>query len=71
MRQILNKLINNIRVTDIDLAIVLFDICEENHSHCDLDCSVFKKHGKVPVKRGRCKCFKDGVAMLDDLRNRK
>lgn len=66
---ILLKLIKGEVITNDDIAVELYEICEREHATCNCDCPVYAlNEGKIPHSgngaRG-CDCFKDGVAMLD------
>lgn len=70
MNKILEKLINDEIITDADIADDLYDVCDRVHATCDSECPVFAVKGKVPWNgdRSNCRCFKDGLKMLNFLR---
>ena len=70
MNEILNKLINKEKITDTDIAVELYEICDSVHSSCDDSCPVFKKNRGIVRETGEedCACFKSGMKMLLFLR---
>jgi len=55
-----------------DLVDNLYEICDREHSSCNVECPVFFLNGnKIPefIKAGSCDTFKNGTAMLDFIRN--
>jgi len=72
MNKILMKLINY-QITDKDISDGLSEICDKVHSSCDEECPVFEKNDGVPwtEDQSNCKCFKNGDAMLEFLREDK
>ena len=67
METILEKLIAKQPITDGDIAIELYEVCDRVHASCNNECPVFKKNGgkavgadkPFKVNRG-CDCFKNG-----------
>ena len=70
MNKLLKKLIVKEKVTDRNIADVLYEICEREHSSCSEECPVFEEYGEIPWNKTgeNCKCFKDGKKMLEFLR---
>jgi hypothetical protein len=75
--EVLNKMIRGEPVTDADIAEILTDICDREHSSCNDECPVYKANGHAalgsdkPFKSNRgCDCFKNGAAMLRFLRQK-
>jgi hypothetical protein len=73
--EVLDKMIRGKPVTDADIAEILTDICDREHSSCNDECPVYKANGHAapssdkPFKSNRgCDCFKNGAAMLRFLR---
>lgn len=44
MRELIQKLILGIRVTNADIDMALYEICDEVHSSCDNSCPVYELH---------------------------
>jgi hypothetical protein len=65
------------KITDVEIASELFEICDRTHSCCDDGCPVYRLNGsQVPdtakdfkVNRG-CDTFKNGTAMLEFIREK-
>lgn len=77
-KSLIEKLVDREPVDDSDLANALFDICEREHSSCNMNCPVYEANdgqcvnADRPFKENRgCDCFKDGHAMLNFLRGTK
>lgn len=77
MNTLLKKTLLGQKITDADLAEELHDICELEHSSCNIDCPVFKANGGAVVKdrtawykQYGCACFKNGSKMLEFLRKK-
>lgn len=70
MSDILHKAIAGEPITDADIESELYEICDRVHSSCDSDCPVYEKLRDVPWNDdlSKCKCFKNGKAMLAFLR---
>lgn len=76
MNSLLSKAIAGLPVNDQDIAEALHDICDREHSSCSSECPVFAVFNEVPRqsikpydRRGECMCFKNGIAMLNFLRD--
>jgi hypothetical protein len=66
------KLAKGIEFTDKDLADHLYEICDNVHSSCDYSCPVYAANGfDTPLnENGGCRCFKNGSAMLEFIREK-
>lgn len=57
------------KITDKEIEIELYEICDREHSSCNSDCPVYKINGnKVPDTVNDCDCFKSGSKMLEFIR---
>ena len=67
---ILVKLINKEPITDRDIEMALYDICDTEHASCSSNCPVFDKIGGFSWREEEdgCGCFKNGRKMLKLLR---
>lgn len=56
-----------------EVAAALREVCDNNHSSCNIACPVWSANGGEPPGKGgeECSCFKDGKAMLHFLRKEK
>ena len=74
MNELLRKAIAGEAITDEDVAVELYEVCDRVHASCDDDCPVYARNGGplgadkgYEVNQG-CDCFKNGKAMLAFLR---
>jgi len=75
---ILLKLIKGEKITDVDLTVELYEICDRVHANCDDECPVYLLNGHSPPgsdklfheNRG-CDCFKNGPKMLRFIKENK
>ena len=66
---LLLKLIKGEVITNDDITIELYEMCDRVHASCDSECLVYHLNGnKIPHSGNGgygCDCFKNGAAMLD------
>lgn len=60
---------HNVVIGEKEVVEALRDVCDENHSGCNIACPVWAANGgEPPGLGGECSCFKDGKEMLLFLR---
>ena len=69
------KLIKGVKITDIDLTVELYEICDREHSSCNTNCPVYDLNGgwapdTIPIYNHGCDCFKNGAKMLKFIREK-
>ncbi len=68
MNNLIDYCIRNInKVPRKHVEPVLVQICEREHSQCNLECPVFEINGGIPwdADKKNCVCFKNGFAMYE------
>lgn len=66
MDTILRKLLTKEKITNVDIASALYNICDSVHASCDSSCPIYAIHDGVPnEKKGPygCDFFKNGEKM--------
>lgn len=75
MNTLISKLALGETVIDKDIENALEEMCENAHSSCDSSCIVYELNGcRIPNRKDSrygCDCFKNGMVMLDFIRNSK
>ena len=73
---LIEKLVHGIEISDFEINLELYYICDREHSSCNSDCPVFKLNfnkapgSNKPFKENRgCDCFKDGREMYIFIKN--
>ena len=56
--------------SDEELASMYHEICDKVHSGCNSKCPIYEKYNGVPLTsdKSSCRFFKNGKAILKDLR---